>query len=127
MFSKTVLRQLPVVLYAQRTKNLGETRDISFSTHLDTKPLRLRKDADRNANTVIFALAIFDEKEHLVASQQRRAQIHVPDSQLQSFLRSGVDAVMTFNLKPGPYTLREVVTDAEDHHMAAFSHDVKIP
>jgi VWFA-related protein len=127
LFSKTVIRQLPVVLFAQRAKNLGETRDIAFSTHLETKSLRLRKADDHNANTVIFALAIFDEKQHLVATQQKRALIHVPDTQLQAFLKTGVDAEMTFNLKPGPYTVREVVTDAEDHKMAAFSNDVKIP
>jgi VWFA-related protein len=127
LYSKAVLRQLPVVLYAQRTKTLGETRDISFSTHLDTKPLRLRKDVDHNVDTVIFMLGIFDEKQHLVASQQRRALIHVPDSNLQHFLKTGVDAEMSFNLKPGLYTVREVVTEAEDHNMAAFSHEVKIP
>ncbi len=127
MFSKAVLRQLPVVLYAQRTKSLGDTRDISFVTHLDTTPLRLRKDLDHHANTVIFELAIFDERQHLVASQQKRALIHVPDSQLQSFLKSGVDAEMTFNLKPGLYTVREVVTDAEEHNMAAFSNNVNVP
>jgi hypothetical protein len=127
LFSKSVSRQLPVVLFAQRAKNLGETRDIAFSTHRDTKSLRLRKADDHNANTVIFALAIFDEKQHLVATQQKRALIHVPDTQLQAFLKSGVDAEMTFNLRPGPYTVREVVTDAEDHQMAAFTNEVKIP
>jgi VWFA-related protein len=127
LLSNIIIRQLPVVLFAQRVASSGETRGISFSTHLDVKELRLRKELDHNANTVIFALAIFDEKQHLIASQQTRALIHVPDAQLQSFLKSGVDAQMTFNLKPGPYTVREVVTNSEDHQMAAFSSEVKVP
>jgi hypothetical protein len=72
-------------------------------------------------------LAIFDEKRNLIASQQRRANVHVPDSQLPSFLKQGMDAEMTFNLKPGLYNVREVVADTEDHQMAAFSHEVNIP
>ncbi len=127
IFSNAVVRQLPVKLYAQRTMNVGQIRHISFTTHLDTKPLRLRKNQDHNVNTVIFMLAIFDGRQHLIASQQRRALIQVPDSQLQSFLKTGVDAEMTFDLKPGLYTVREVVTEAEDHNMAAFSHEVTIP
>jgi hypothetical protein len=127
MFSKTLIQQLPVRLSAQRTKDLGKTRDISFTTHLDTRPLRLRKDVNHNVSTVLFMLAIFDEKQNLIASQQRRANVHVPDSQLPSFLKQGMDAQMTFNLKPGLYKVREVVTDTEDHQMSAFSHEVNIP
>jgi len=127
MLASNAVGGLPVELYAQRKGNAGATRDISFSTHLDTRPLHLRNDAGRNENTVVFALAIFDEKQHLIASQQRRAVVHVPDSQLQSFLKTGIDAEMTFNLKPGLYIVREVVTEAENHDMAAFSREVKVP
>ena len=34
---------------------------------------------------------------------------------------------LTFQLEPGGYRIREVVTDSEDHQMTAVSYNVKIP
>ncbi len=51
----------------------------------------------------------------------------VLDSQLPAFFEAGVEEDVTFQLEPGGYRIREVVTDSEDHQMTAASYNVKIP
>jgi hypothetical protein len=81
----------------------------------------------RNLNTVTFVFAVFDQKENLVDSQQRRARVSVLDSQLPALFEAGVEEDVTFQLEPGGYRIREVVTDSEDHQMTAVSYNLKIP
>jgi hypothetical protein len=76
---------------------------------------------------VTFVFAVFDDKDNLLNAQQRRAKVNVLDGQLPGFLKAGVDVNLTFELNPGAYRLREVVTDSEDHHMTTLSRDVTIP
>lgn len=127
ILSKTDLRQLPVALQVKLPAGQGDTRELSLFAHLDATPLHFHKDGDHNLNTLTFVFAVFDEKESLVNAQQRRARLNVLDAQLPSILKSGVDVNATFQLKPGIYRIREVVTDSEDHHMTTFSREVQIP
>jgi len=127
VLSKTDLRQLPVALQVKLPAGQGDTRELSLFAHLDATPLHFHKDGDHNLNTLTFVFAVFDEKESLVNAQQRRARLNVLDAQLPSILKSGVDVNATFQLKPGIYRIREVVTDSEDHHMTTFSREVQIP
>jgi hypothetical protein len=85
-------------------------------------------------NTFIFAkkgnttsvpwssrFAVFDEKDSLVDSRQRRSTMNVFDSQLPGVIKAGVSVDVAFQLQPGIYRIREIVTDLEDHQMTAFS------
>jgi VWFA-related protein len=127
ILSRVEIRQFSVEPFARLSSTAGEARELSLRVHLDGKSLRLRKDADDNRNTVIFTCAIYDQKENLLMSQQVRTKVSLRDAQLQEYLSSGVDVDMTFKLKPGAYRVREVVTDTEEHHMTAFSRNMKIP
>jgi hypothetical protein len=46
---------------------------------------------------------------------------------LQDLFKDGVTISMSFQLKPGVYRIREVVTDSEDHHLTAVSTTLKVP
>ena len=127
IFSHTEMQQLPVALAAKLAQTANDSRELSLFAHLDAAPLHFHKDGEHNLCTLTFVFAIFDQKQRLVASQQRRAKVDVLDEQLQEFFKAGVDVDMTFKLKPGIYRVREVVTESEDRHMTAFSKDVKIP
>lgn len=127
ILSKTDSQGFPVSVGAKVTEGKGNTRDLALFAHLDAKLLHFHKDGDRNLNTLTFIFAIFDQKDNLVDSQGRHAQINLPDAQLPDLFKAGVDANMTFALKPGIYRIREVVTDSEDHSMTTFSKTVKIP
>lgn len=119
--------QFPVSLSAQVAEEKGDTRAVSLFIHLDARPLHFHKKGDHNVNSVTFVSAVFDQNEKLIDSQRRRATMDILDAQLPDLFKHGIDAGMTFHLKPGIYRIREVVTDSEDHGMTTFSKNVKIP
>jgi VWFA-related protein len=127
MFSKTLSQQLPVGLGGKLADAQAGARELSLISHLDAKPLRFQKEGGHNLNTVSFVFAIFDEKDNLVMARQRQAALSVPDAQLQELFKDGVTISMSFQLKPGVYRIREVVTDSEDHHLTAVSTTLKVP
>jgi VWFA-related protein len=127
MFAKTVSQQLPVGLGGKLSDMQAGTRELSLVSHLDAKPLHFQKEAQHNLNTLTFVFAIFDEKDNLVTARQRRASLSVPDAQLQDLFKDGVTIRMSFQLKPGIYRIREVVTDSQEHHLTAVSTTLKVP
>ena len=127
ILSNTKVRQLPVALEGKVSGVMGQRLKLSLFAHLDVKPLHFHKEGLHNLNTVTFVFAVFDQKENLVDPQQRRARVSVLDSQLPALFEAGVDEDVTFQLEPGGYRIREVVTDSEDHQMTAVSYNVKIP
>jgi len=126
LLSRTESAQFPVVLDAKVSQEQGETRELSLSSHLDPKSLHLQKEGDHNLNTLTFIFGVFDQKEKLLIAQQRHATVDVTDGQLPEFLKAGMNVDMAFQLKPGSYRIREVVTDSEQR-LTALSRNVDIP
>jgi VWFA-related protein len=127
ILSKSDMAQLPVELTTKLSGGQGETRELSLFTRLDAKSLRFHKEGEHNLNTVTFLFAVFDQGENLIEAQQRRAKVSVLDGQLPDLFKAGVYLNLTFQLKPGTYRVREVVTDSEDHQMTTLSRSVTIP
>ncbi len=126
LLSKTESAQFPVVLEAKVSEGQGETHELSLLSHVDPQSLHLQKEGDHNLNTLTFVFGVFDQKENLVIAQQRHANVDVADGQLPEFLKAGMNVGMDFQLKPGSYRIREVVTDSEQR-LTAFSRKVDIP
>jgi VWFA-related protein len=126
LLSKTEVAQFPVVLDATISAGQGETHELSLVSHADPKSLHLQKEGDHNLDTLTFAFGVFDQKENLVIAQQRHATVNVADGQLPEFLKAGISVDMAFQLKPGSYRIREVVTDSEQR-LATLSRKVDIP
>jgi VWFA-related protein len=126
LLSKTEIAQFPVVLDAKVSEGQGETRELSLLSHVDPQSLHLQKEGDHNLDTLTFIFGVFDQKENLVIAQQRHANVDVADGQLPEFLKAGIDVDMAFQLKPGSYRIREVVTDSEQR-LTALSRKVDIP
>ena len=126
LLSKTGIAEFPVVLDAKVSGEQGETRELSLSSHVDPQSLHLQKEGDHNLDTLTFIFGVFDQKENLVIAQQRHATVNVADGQLPEFLKAGISVDMAFELKPGSYRIREVVTDS-DQHLTALSRKVDIP
>ena len=124
--SKTDLEQLPVTMDVKVSATKTEDRALALTAHLDPKSLHFRKDGDRNLNNVTFVFAIFDAKDDLIQLQRGQAKMDVSDSELQNILRAGLKMDSTFELKPGIYRVREVVTDSEQHHITAVSRTVNV-
>lgn len=125
--SQTDTRQFPVTLNGKLSEGLNGARDLALVTHLDTKLLHLQKDGKLNSNTLTFAFAIFDENEAIIISQEKGVKVGVTDAQVADLLRYGINMSMDFQLKPGTYRIREVVTDSEEHRLTAISTTISIP
>ena len=68
-----------------------------------------------------FASAIFDKSGKYVIGEQKQAQMDLSDASLQKLLTTGLDIKTAFQLKPGTYTVREVVMDSEEHRLGVVS------
>jgi VWFA-related protein len=126
LLSKTESSQFPVVLDANVSEGQGATHELSLVSRADPKSLHLQKEGDHNLDTLTFVFGVFDQKENLVIAQQRHATVNVADGQLPEFLKAGISVDMAFQLKPGSYRIREVVTDSEQR-LATLSRKVDIP
>lgn len=127
MFSKTDSQQLQIGLGGKISEGHGGNRKLSLVTHLDARPLHFRKDGAHNVNTLTFVFAAFDDKNNLVVARQELAHLSLLDSELPGLLKAGVTFGMDFDLKPGTYRIREVVTESEDHRFSARSTTINIP
>ncbi len=124
--SKTELQQLPVTMDVRVSSTKTEDRALALTAHLDPNSLHFRKDGQRNLNNVTFVFAIFDAKDNLIQLQKGQAKMDVSDAELKPILRGGLKMDSTFELKPGTYRVREVVTDSEEHHITAVSRTVNV-
>lgn len=122
--SKTDQQDLPIDVRTEVSKAASDD-ELAVLTHLDAKTLRFHSEGERNLTTVTFVSVVFDGSGKFVAGQQRQARVDVPDNILPKLLASGIDVKLTFQLKPGSYTIREVVTDSEEHRVAALSRRVE--
>ena len=125
--SKNDIAQLSVELAAYPVAGQGETHNLSVAIHLDLHPLHFHKDAGHNVNSLTFVVAVFDLNDKVVVVKQRHAALNMPDERLPALVKKGMDAEITFDLKPGSYRLRAVVTDSEEHKLTALSRSVSVP
>jgi hypothetical protein len=127
ILSKNDITELPVELDTKLSEEAGDKREISVFSRVDAGPLHFRKEGDHNFNTLTFVFAVFDDKGTLIEAQQRQAKVSVLDGQLPELFKLGVYVNLAFQLRPGNYRLREVVTDSEEHHMTTLSRNIAIP
>ncbi len=126
VYSRADVQQLPVTMDVKVFSTKTEDRELVLSSRLDTKALHLRKDGQHNLNNVTFVSAVFDQKDNLVQLQRGQAKLEAPNAQLQQVLSAGLKMDSTFELKPGTYRVREVVTDSEEHQITALSRNVNV-
>ncbi len=125
--SNTEIAELPIQLVVKPPASQEQAQGPSLLTHLDVSSLHFHKEGDLNKNTVTFIVGVFDQKDNPVQFQQRHTDISLLDGQLRDFFKAGLNVEVTLQLKLGTYRLREVVTDSEDHRIAATSRDTTIP
>ena len=108
VFAKSDLPQLPLSLDVKVFSTLTEDREVLLTGHLDTKSL--------SGNKVTFVSAVFDSRGNLLKLQRGDGQVEADGAKMDS----------TFQLKPGTYRFREVVTEGENHDLAALSREVNV-
>lgn len=126
LLAKSETAELSVDLNSTISADSSEKRTLNVSAHVDTRTLRFDRDADRNTNTVIAVVGVFDSTDHLLQAQQRQAKISATDDELKAVAKKGIDFAFEFQLPAGSYRIRAVVTESRQHLVTATSHPLQI-
>ncbi len=126
LLAKSETAELSVDLNSTISADSSEKRTLNVSAHVDTRAVRFDRDADRNMNTVIAVVGVFDSTDHLLQAQQRQAKISATDDELKAVAKKGIDFAYAFQLPAGSYRIRAVVTESRQHLFTATSHPMQI-
>jgi hypothetical protein len=100
---------------------------LTVTSHVGVRGLQFRKADGKNCNELTVTTVIFDENGELVSGEQKLLNLQLPDATFQQVSQYGLRIEEKFALKPGSYTVRQVVREAEGAKMAAKNGVVVIP
>ena len=127
VYSQDETHELPIDVHTQFFMKNESDAQIAVLTRIDLRPLHLRKEADRNLDTLTFVTVLFDRDGHVVTGQQKSVELHMHDSTLEKYLQTGITVRTRFDVKPGTYLVRAIVRDSESGQIAGLNRTVEIP
>src|SRR5208337_3296887 len=123
-FSRDEILGLPLQIQTQYFKTDAAVARVSVVSRIDLKGIHFRKAEGWSMDDFTVATAIFDDNGNFVAGLQKVVQMKLQDQTYGNYLRTGLTVKSNFDLKPGRYTVRQVVRDSEGGQMAARNGSV---
>jgi VWFA-related protein len=111
----------------EKAKEEIDAAELSVTSKLGVKDVAFRKIDGKNCNKLTVTTVIFDENGEYVSGEQKELDLKLEDDKLALVSRYGLQIQAKFALKPGSYTVREVVRESEGSQMAAKTGEVDIP
>jgi VWFA-related protein len=127
LFSREEMNDIPVELHTQFFKSGENTARVSLVIKVDVKHLKFRKEADRNCDDVTVVAGLFDRNGVYATGNQKKIEMRLKDETVEKRLDGGLTIRSSFDVKPGTYSVRLVVRDAEGQLMSAQNGAVEIP
>jgi VWFA-related protein len=127
LFSRDEMDDIPVELHTQFFKSGENAARVSLIVKVDVKHLKFRKEADRNCNELTVVAGLFDRNGVYATGNQKRIEMRLKDETMEKRLDGGLTIRSSFDVKPGAYSVRLVVRDAEGQTMSARNSAVEIP
>jgi len=130
VFTREVVKDIPVELHTQFFKSSDDTARLSVLARLDLKGLQFKKAEGRNLDKLVVVSALFDTSGNFVAGTQKDVELNLKDATLADYAKPsnpGLTIRTGFDVKPGSYVVRLVVRDGESHLMASENSVVEIP
>jgi VWFA-related protein len=127
LFSREEMNDIPVELHTQFFKSGENTARISVIVKVDVKHLKFRKEEDRNCDEVTVVAGLFDRNGVYATGNQKKIEMRLKDETVEKRLDGGLTIRSSFDVKPGAYSVRLVVRDAEGQLMSAQNGAVEIP
>lgn len=127
LFSREVLRDLPVELHSQYFKASQYDAKLGVLARVDLAQLRYKRVGDRNENNLTVVAALFDRNGNYLKGSSKIVEMKLKDETLQNKTRSVVTFKTNFDVQVGGYVIRLVVRDSEGQLMAAQNGSVVIP
>ncbi len=127
IFSRDELSDIPLELHAEYFKLAAGRARLTSVTHVDLKPLKLRKTEGRNHDDLTVTTGVFDNNGNYVAGTQRGVELRLKDETFDKWMANGITVRSNVEVKPGNYLVRVVVRDSEGQLMAARNGSISIP
>jgi VWFA-related protein len=127
LFSREEMTDIPLDFGTQFFKPTAESAKLSVLVKLDVRKLRFRKEEDRNKDELTLVCGVFDRNGVYVTGVQKLIEMRLKDETLEKRLDNGITIRNSLDIKPGQYSLRIVVRDAEGALMSARNGVVEIP
>ena len=127
LFSREEMNDIPVELHTQFFKSGEDTARVALVIKVDVKHLKFRKEADRNCNELTVVAGLFDRNGVYSTGNQKKIEMRLLDETVEKRLGGGLTIRSSFDVKPGAYSVRLVVRDAEGQLMSAQNGAVEIP
>lgn len=127
VFSQDETHELPIDVHTQFFMKTESDAQIAVLTRIDLHPLHLRKEADRNVDTLTFVTVVFDQDGHAITGQQKSLELRLHDSSLEKYLQTGITVRTKFDVRPGTYLVRAIVRDSESGQISGVNRTVEIP
>lgn len=125
--SQEELTGLPIGMELKSSAGADAGSTLSVLTHLDVTSLHFLKEGDRNLDTIIFTIAVFDQKGTMVSAKRRSVKINATETEVESLRNDGLEITTEFALQSGTYRVRAVVADSVEGKLAAMSRDISTP
>jgi len=130
VFTRDVVKEIPVDLRTQFFKSSDDAARLSVLTRLDLKGLQFRKADGLNFDTLTIVTVLFDTGGNYIAGARKDIEMSLKDTTLANFVKptsTGLTVRTSLDVKPGAYVLRLVVRDGESRLMASENAMVNIP
>ena len=127
LFSREEMTDIPVDMHTQFFKTGADAAKLALLIKIDVKKLKFRKEEDRNNDELTVVCGVFDRNGVYVTGVQKRIEMRLKDETLEKRVDNGIVVRNSLDVKPGVYTVRLVVRDAEGAMMSARNGAVEIP
>jgi VWFA-related protein len=129
VFSRNESNDIPVVLQTGYSKpNAPDAGDpkVLVVAKVDVKWLHFKKAEERNHDTLTVVLALFDPEGGYVIGSTKTVNLRLRD---ETLAQNDPDVTLRseFEVKPGTYTVRVVVREAQGKAMTTLNRTVTIP
>lgn len=127
LYGHGTILNLPLNVQTEVRQAEGQDEDIAIQAQLDVSSLAFQKQGDRNVDSVVFAVALFDPDGKYVTGSQQRCNLSLADDARTEMEKRGFSLKTHVSAKAGRYTVRVVVRDSEGAKIAALSKAVEVP
>jgi VWFA-related protein len=99
---------------------------VAIQTQIDIRPIHFQKVADRNRNIIMVMSAVYDSSDHLLLGKKNQVNLYLTDQNYSKVLQNGFSTLTKFDLKPGTYTVKTVVHEAEGDKLTSTTKRLEI-
>jgi hypothetical protein len=125
VFSQRQTEGLPLEVTTGVTRLPAGKANLTVTMHLGGQRLDLVKQGNRYVDEITIVTAIFDQNGHYLSGIEKKAELHLRETDLKQVRASGLGIRAGFVLAAGDYLVRDVVRDS-DGVMGAANNIVRI-